>query len=86
MNGEMIVKIIIIILGAALLYGGVVYAKKNHEEFTEGTSSLTYSDSFIALIIVFLFGVFLSIGPWWLAKIVILLFGIALLYSGIFLL
>ncbi|WKA56562.1 hypothetical protein [Planococcus shixiaomingii] len=65
MNGEMIVKIIIIILGAALLYGGVVYAKKDHEEFNEGTSSLTYSDSFIALLIVLLLGVFLSIGPWW---------------------
>lgn len=85
MEWQMLIKVVIIIFGLAILWGGLIYKKKDHEEFSEGIS-VTYSDSFIALIVVFIFGFLLGIGPWWLAKIFILLFGVALLYFGIFLL
>lgn len=86
MEWQLLIKVIIIIFGIALLWGGSVYGKKDHEQFSEGVSSVTYSGSFIAHLVVLLFGFLLSIGPWWLAKIFVLLFAVALLYFGIFLL
>jgi len=84
MDGLLILKVVTIILGLAILIGGIFYRKKGHEGFSEGASSGVYSGSFLAYIIVLIFGFLLSIGPWWLAKTVIIFVGLILLYVSIF--
>ncbi|MGI2326735.1 hypothetical protein [Planococcus sp. YIM B11945] len=85
MDGEMIAKIVFIILGVAILIGGIFYRKKDHDEFNEGALAGTGSDSLLAFVIIFIIGLLMSIGPWWVTKTIIMIFGITFLYLGIFL-
>lgn len=83
MDGQLIIKIVLIVLGLAMFFGGVFYSKEDHDKSSEGASSSNSSDSLIWVVVMLLFGIFLSIGPWWLSKTFFILVGIGLLYVGI---
>lgn len=72
-------------MSIALIIGSMYYGKKEHDKFAEGASSANTSDSIVALIFMLIVSFFLSVGPWWLTKIIFLLISFGLLFIGIFL-
>lgn len=81
----MIIQIIITMIGMTIFIANLPYNKEKHKRFAEDASLSTGSDSIIATIIGFVIVFLLSIGPWWLTKILFLLIGAGLVCIGIFL-
>ncbi|MEC2053926.1 hypothetical protein I6J18_06005 [Peribacillus psychrosaccharolyticus] len=74
----MILKIIIVIIGVTFIGCGILYNRNYHEKhFVEGySSSNTTNDSLIGTVLFFLMGFILSVLPWYVIKILLLLIGI----------
>ncbi|MDE0583798.1 hypothetical protein ON064_12230 [Planococcus sp. A6] len=85
MDGQLLIKIVLIIFGLAMFFGGVFYSKKDHEKSSTDGAYSSSSDSIVWMVVMLLFGIFLSIGPWWLSKTIFILLGAGLIYVSIFL-
>lgn len=75
----MVLKIIIVIIGITFIGCGILYNRKYHKKhFVEGysSSSNTTNDSLIGTLLFFLMGFILSVLPWYVIKILLLLIGI----------
>lgn len=77
----MVLKIIIIVIVIIFVGCGILYNKNFHEKhFVEGYSSAsnTTNDSLIFALLFFVIGFLLSILPWYLNKILLILIGLLL--------
>lgn len=81
-------KPIIFLLGLAIIIIGLLYSKKHHKNFltsySSGSSSSSVNDSLIIGAFYFLIGFILSISPWYIVKIILLLLGILFIGLSLF--
>lgn len=78
-------QILTIVIGISIFFGSFFYGKKEHKKLGEGVSQGSNSDSLLALAVMLIIGFFLSIGPWWVTKIIFITIGIGVVYLGVFL-
>ena len=82
-------KTIIFLLGLGIIIIGLLYSKKHHEKFfltsySSSSSSSSVNDSLIIGAFYFLIGFILSISPWYIVKIILLLLGILFIGLSLF--
>lgn len=81
----MFFQIITVIIGISTFIGSLFYNKNTHKRFSEGASSASNSDSLLALVVVIVLSFFLSVGPWWVTKIIFIAISLSVIYIGFFL-
>ncbi|WP_227940367.1 hypothetical protein [Alkalihalobacillus deserti] len=77
---------IIFIVGATFIIWGVKLTKDKHKkaEYIDGIA--TYDAGIVASIVIFLLSFILKFIPYWLMKVILILFGTSLIIFGVFLL